>query len=199
MTAAQQLATRGGLAEPVFDSQAIFSALMDAFARPGTIADLGSRAEAPAPLMPAAAAFVAAMADFDTSVWLDETLCRAEGLREWISFQTGAALADAPDAADFALLSELVEMERFAIGTPSYPDRSATLIVQIEALEGGAELALTGPGIEGERAIAPRGLPRDFATIWSRNNALFPLGVDLVLVSGARAIALPRTTRIREG
>jgi alpha-D-ribose 1-methylphosphonate 5-triphosphate synthase subunit PhnH len=32
-----------------------------------------------------------------------------------------------------------------------------------------------------------------------RNNALFPLGVDLVLVAGARVIALPRTTRIREG
>jgi alpha-D-ribose 1-methylphosphonate 5-triphosphate synthase subunit PhnH len=197
MTVAQQLATSGGLTDPVFDSQAIFSALMNAFARPGTIADLGTRAVAPAPLMPAA--FIAAMADFDTRIWLDEALSGAEGLGEWISFQTGAVLADAPEAADFALLTELAEIERFAIGTPAFPDRSATLIVQIEALEGGAGLTLTGPGIETERGIAPCGLPRDFAAIWLRNNALFPLGVDLVLVAGARVIALPRTTRIREG
>jgi len=201
MSAMQELATTGGLKDPVFDSQAIFCAVMNAFAHPGAIADLGERATAPAPLMPAAAAFIAAMADFDTPVWLDETLRSAAGLREWISFQSGAPLTGRADAAAFAVLSDpdgLVEVDRFAVGTPAYPDRSATLIVQVEALDGGEPLTLAGPGIETEREIAPRGLPGGFLSIWSRNGALFPLGVDLLLVSGARAIALPRTTRIRE-
>ncbi|MER2635427.1 MAG: phosphonate C-P lyase system protein PhnH [Rhizobiaceae bacterium] len=194
-------ATAGGFSDPVFDSQAVFAAIMNAFARPGTVADLNGRASAPAPLADAAAAFLAALADFDTPVWLDVTLRAAPGLREWIAFQTGAPLTDTPDAAAFAVFSGaagLTAMERFAIGTPAYPDRAATLVVQVEALAGGAPLTLSGPGIETTATIAPRGLPERFATLWTRNNALFPLGVDLLLVSGSRALALTRTTRIRE-
>jgi alpha-D-ribose 1-methylphosphonate 5-triphosphate synthase subunit PhnH len=196
------IATAGGFADPVFDSQAVFSAIMNAFARPGTVADLGGRAAAPAPLMPAPAAFLAALADFDTAVWLDETLRNAPALREWMSFQTGAPLTGEAEAASFAVLADaagLLEMERFAIGTPNYPDRSATLVVQVEALQGGAPLTLSGPGIETVATVAPRGLPDGFAALWARNNALFPLGVDLLLVAGTLAMALTRTTRVREG
>lgn len=195
-------ATAGGFSDPVFDSQAVFSAIMNAFARPGTVADLGGRAAAPAPLAPAASAFLAALADFDTAVWLDEAMRVAPGLPEWISFQTGAPLTLKPDAAGFAVLSSasgVLKLDRFAVGTPNYPDRSTTLVVQVEALEGGAPLTLSGPGIEATATIAPRGLPADFAALWARNNALFPLGIDLLLVSGALAMALPRTTRVREG
>lgn len=196
------IATAGGFADPVFDSQAVFSAVMNAFARPGTVADFGNRAAAPAPLMPATAAFLAALADFDTPIWLDDTLRAAHGLREWISFQTGASLTDRAEDAGFVVLSgtgELLDIERFAIGTPNYPDRSATLIAQVEAMEGGTPLVLSGPGIETTAIVSPRGLPQNFSTLWARNNALFPLGVDLLLVRGAQALALTRTTRVREG
>lgn len=196
------IATAGGFADPVFDSQAVFSAIMNVFARPGTVADLGCRATAPAPLAPASAACLAALADFDTPVWLDTVLGDAPGLGAWISFQTGSPLTNKPDDASFAILADgaaLLDLERFAIGTPSYPDRSATLIVQLEALEGGAPLVLSGPGIETTSTLAPRGLPQGFAALWAKNNALFPLGIDLLLVDGSRVLALPRTTRIREG
>lgn len=196
------ISTAGGFADPVFDSQAVFSAIMNVFARPGTVADLGSRAMAPAPLAPASAACLAALADFDTPVWLDVALGDAPGLGAWVSFQTGSPLTDKAGYACFAVLSDgaaLLDLDRFAIGTPSYPDRSATLIVQLEALEGGAPLFLSGPGIETTSTVAPRGLPQGFAALWAKNNALFPLGVDLLLVAGSRALALPRTTRIQEG
>lgn len=199
MTRSDSVAVEGGLADPVFDSQAIFSLIMNAFARPGTIVGLGDRVTAPAPVVPAAAAFLATLADFDTPVWLDEPLKQAEGLAAWIAFQTGAPLTENPEAARFAVLADAqsaAELDRFAIGTPAYPDRSATVLVPVEDLEGGAPLTLAGPGIEGQARIAPRGLPSACLAAAARNAALFPLGLDFVLVCGTRALALPRTTGI---
>jgi alpha-D-ribose 1-methylphosphonate 5-triphosphate synthase subunit PhnH len=41
-------------------------------------------------------------------------------------------------------------------------------------------------------------LPPDFAAQWSANRALFPRGIDLLLVSGADIVGLPRTGRLVE-
>jgi alpha-D-ribose 1-methylphosphonate 5-triphosphate synthase subunit PhnH len=42
------------------------------------------------------------------------------------------------------------------------------------------------------------GLPADFATIWQRNHALFPRGIDLILCAGNQLTALPRSVTVRE-
>jgi alpha-D-ribose 1-methylphosphonate 5-triphosphate synthase subunit PhnH len=197
---AADTAVLGGFHDPVFGSQAVFAAVMNAFANPGTIAALDPRIDAPAPLAPAAAAIVAALADGDTPVYLDERLREAPGLVGWIAFHTGARLTADAAACAFAILGGgpcPALPEGFAIGTAEHPDRSATLLVTVSALDGGTPLVLSGPGIDGERRIAPRGLPDGFTTAWARNNALFPRGVDVLLVCGAAATALPRTTQIR--
>jgi alpha-D-ribose 1-methylphosphonate 5-triphosphate synthase subunit PhnH len=197
MAASDAIAAEGGFADPVFDSQAIFSAVMSAFSRPGTVVDLGARVQAPAPLAPAAAAILAALADFDTPVWLDDKMAAAD-VGAWITFQTGAALTKDSSAAGFAVLShpEELALNSFSIGTSEYPDRSATVIISVDGLDGGPPLTLTGPGIETEAAVHPRGVGQRFLAEWKRNNALFPRGIDVVLVSGSKALALPRTTRI---
>ena len=94
---------------------------------------------------------------------------------------------------------DLAAWTHFALGTPDYPDRSVTLFLPVRSFTSGAPLALTGPGIETERTIAPAGLPAGFLPVMAQNQASFPLGFDLVLVAGGEALALPRTTRIREG
>jgi alpha-D-ribose 1-methylphosphonate 5-triphosphate synthase subunit PhnH len=86
----------------------------------------------------------------------------------------------------------------FPAGSSSYPDRSATLILPVAALRGGAPLVLRGPGIETEALLAPAGLPAGFLDAMAANRAAFPLGFDLVLVCGGDVAALPRTTRIAE-
>lgn len=193
-------AVAGGLKEPVFDGQAIFRTLMNAFAEPGTIADLGSRVAAPAPLVPAAAGILAALADGDTPVWMEDPAGAGEAAARWLRFQTGAPITSDPAAASFAVMPDRddpVSWIRYPRGTPDYPDRSATLILPILSFSAGTLLVLTGPGIETERTILPAGLPDGFITAMETNRACFPLGFDLILVCGTGALALPRSTRIR--
>jgi len=193
----------GGFSEPVFQSQAVFRAVMDAMARPGSIhAVAGQALLPPAPVSPCAAAVALTLCDHDTPVWFDAGLEQVPGLAEWLTFHGGAPLTGDPGRADFAMVGRaesLPGFDRFAAGTDEYPDRSTTLIVQVDDLSCGSAMTLAGPGIPGTRQFAPRGLPDDFAARWAANNALFPRGVDLILCSPSELAALPRTTRITTG
>ena len=189
-----------GFAEPVLDAQSVFRRMMDAFARPGSPATLGGCVAPPPMIGQAAAALLLALADHETPVWFEDAAV-AGASAGWLTFQTGAPVADRPGEASFALLAEPTDIaawSAFALGESAYPDRSATLILPVAALSGGASLRLSGPGIETETLIAPRGLPSGFVAARAANHALFPLGLDLVLTAGAEAVALPRTTAIRE-
>lgn len=190
----------GGFAEPVFDAQATFRAIMDAMARPARAVPLIARATPPAPLAPLSGALALTLIDSDAPVWLDGSL-DAEPLRHWLAFHTSASFAAAPGHAAFALVSKpssMPPLDRFAQGIQEYPDRSATLILQIEALEGGPPLTFRGPGIKGTASIAPRGLPADFAMQWRENTHRFPRGVDLILIAGNEIACLPRSARLVE-
>ena len=181
----------GGFADPARDAAHAFRALMTAMARPGEIVSVQCVAP-PAPLGVAAGGAVLTLCDPDTPLALAPALDRPD-IRRWLAFHSGAPLV-APEAAAFAIgpWADLAGQD-FTIGTADYPDRSATLIAEVGTLAAtGARL--TGPGIED---IARLSLPDlDF---FRRNNALFPMGVDVILTCGARLAAVPRSTRVAEG
>ncbi|MBP7649424.1 MAG: phosphonate C-P lyase system protein PhnH, partial [Phenylobacterium sp.] len=77
-----------------------------------------------------------------------------------------------------------------------YPDRSTTLVIQLPALEGGAPVVLTGPGIKTEMALALAGLPDGFWAQVQANHEQFQFGLDFIFVAGDRVTALPRSTRV---
>jgi alpha-D-ribose 1-methylphosphonate 5-triphosphate synthase subunit PhnH len=168
-----------------FASQSAFRALMDAMARPGEIRTLDSIA-APAPLAPATAALVQSLADYESPLWLDPAFAAIPAVADWIRFHTGAPIVAAPGDAVFALIADprvLPEFAVFAQGTEEYPDRSTTVIVQVERFAGPA-LVLKGPGIKTVRAVAAEPLPSNFPQRLQDNRGLFPRGIDLVLVAG---------------
>jgi alpha-D-ribose 1-methylphosphonate 5-triphosphate synthase subunit PhnH len=190
----------GGFAHPVMDSQAVFRRVMSALAQPGTVADLAGFVSPPAPLAQATAAILLTLADYDTPVWFEKPESNDDAIN-WMSFHTGAPRTVDAERAAFAVMekaSAIEEWARFPIGTSDYPDRSATLLLPVESLVGGVGLKLIGPGIETETVIAPTGLPEGFVAAMAGNRAAYPLGLDVVLVCGAHAIGLPRTTRIEE-
>jgi alpha-D-ribose 1-methylphosphonate 5-triphosphate synthase subunit PhnH len=189
----------GGLASPVSDAQAAFRAIMDCMAQPGTIRPLRDVAHPPAPLSAAAALVVLTLCDHDTPVWLDPALAASEAVGEWIAFHTGAPLSSVPAEAHFAFAARpatLVALDNFTAGTQEYPDRSTTLILQVESLDRGSLLRLEGPGIETSTSLSAAPLPRHFVEQWRQNNARFPRGIDLVLATAGEIACLPRTTRI---
>ena len=179
---------QGGFANAPVDAALAFRAAMDAMSRPGVLQEVVGAA-APAPMSPAAAVLALTLCDPDTPVWL-APLVDSEEIRGWFRFHTGAPLVGRAEAMfAFGWWEELLPIAEFRIGTPEYPDRSATLIV--ETSEIGAAHVLTGPGI---RETASLTVPDVRA--FQLNAALFPLGLDFFLCAGNRLAALPRTTKV---
>ncbi|MDX8454824.1 phosphonate C-P lyase system protein PhnH [Mesorhizobium sp. VK9D] len=190
----------GGFAEPVFNAQAVFRAIMDAMARPGTVQAMPQLAHPPVPLSATAGAVALALCDNDTPVWLDPPLQAEASVKAWLGFHTGAPWANTPADAHFALIAnpkEMAALDGFSQGTQEYPDRSTTLILLTSDLASGPKLLLEGPGIEKTAMIAPTGMPRHFVEQWKQNNQRFPRGVDIILAAPGSLACLPRTTRVK--
>lgn len=180
----------GGFQDAPRDAALAFRSAMTAMARPGTIHDIGG-AVPPTPLSVAAGAAILTLCDPETPIYLAGEFDVA-ALRDWITFQTGAPFVAAADAM-FAVghWADLMPLAQFAIGTPEYPDRSATLIVEMSELSA-AGASLSGPGI---KDTAQFSLPETDA--FRANAALFPLGLDFIFTAGTQIAALPRTTQVR--
>jgi len=192
-------ALAAGFADPVHASQNTFRAVMDALARPGTIASLSRIVTPPLPLSPAAAAVALTLLDYETPVWLDGALSVSPGVGEWFRFHTGAPVTLDPRAASFAFVSDAAQapaLDGFSLGTSEYPDRSTTLVLQVEQFGAGERFNLSGPGIAGTHAFSAAPLPKDFRAQLLANRDLFPRGVDVILVSDITIAALPRSVRI---
>ena len=185
-------------ADPVVESQAAFRAVLRAMSSPGAVMPLGAGVTPPTPLRPAAAAVLLALCDFETTVWLSPAYAGSE-VGAWLKFHTGAPLAKEPADAAFALVDltrDPLDLAAFAQGTAAYPDRSTTIIGEVEHLATAAGLRLIGPGVNGEARLAVSPLPPRFVESWRINNEGFPLGVDMMFAAPGAVAALPRTTRI---
>lgn len=190
---------QGASVDPALATQAVFRAVMDAMARPGTVKPLTPAAAAPAPLTGTAAAIALCLLDYETPYWLDPPLAQASDVTQWLKFHTGAPVTTEPSRARFAFVADparLVGFEGFALGSIEYPDRATTLVLQVERFDGEEAIELSGPGIAGTRRFPASPLPRDFRARLVANRALFPRGVDLILATSDAVAALPRSVRV---
>jgi alpha-D-ribose 1-methylphosphonate 5-triphosphate synthase subunit PhnH len=177
----------GGFADAAAQSARAFRGLLTALAQPGTLVALDG-ASPPAPLSQAAGVAALVLLDPTTPVHLAGGHdCPA--VRDWLTFHTGAPLVGAAEAG-FAIgtWAALCPVDRFAMGTPEYPDRAVTLIVEMPGLSADGAV-LRGPGIDGTAALS---LPETAAFI--ANRARFPLGFDTFLTCGDLLAGLPRST-----
>jgi alpha-D-ribose 1-methylphosphonate 5-triphosphate synthase subunit PhnH len=187
-------------ADPVHASQGTFRAVMDALARPATVVPVPAIVWAP-PLGPAAAAVALTLLDYETPVWLDRKLASAPGLTDWFRFHTGAPMTADPGRAAFAFAADAAQappLDAFALGTMEYPDRSTTLLLQVETFSAGERFTLSGPGIAGTQSFTVDPLPSDFRAQLIANRERFPRGVDVILVTDDAIAALPRSVRVMD-
>ena len=182
--------------EPVVASAVFFRAVMDAFARPGEVRPVSSALTPPSPLSATAAALAMVMLDYETPVWLDAALSLQPAVGDWLRLHTGARVTSEPRQAVFALFADPVgapAFDTFSLGTADYPDRSTTLVFQVQGFGTGDALSLSGPGIADVRSFSSAPLPADFQARLVANRALFPRGVDVILVAPGSVAALPRS------
>ena len=191
-----------GFADKVLSAQSTFRSVMDAMARPGSVQRIGSVAGAPGAMMRGTAAIAPTLFDHDTPIWLDSLLSATPDVARWLKFHTSAPVVTDSSIAGFALVGDpenLPGLDRFAFGSNEYPDRSTMLILQVESLTDGSMVELQGPGIDGAATLRASIRPRDLFERLAINAALFPRGIDVVLVHDDSIVAIPRTTRLVRG
>lgn len=188
-----------GFADKVLSAQSTFRAIMNAMAQPGHVQSITTATGAPLPMMRGAAALALTLFDHDTLIWLDSGMSETPDVAKWLKFHTGAPIVLESAVCSFALIADaenLPALKRFSFGTNEYPDRSTTLVVQVESLARGQRYELRGPGIDGTTLLRAMIKPTDLFERLAVNAPLFPRGIDVVLVCDDAIVAVPRTTRL---
>ncbi len=188
-----------GFADKVLSAQNTFRSVMDAMARPGSVHCIASASGTPPGMMRGTAAIALTLFDHDTPLWLDPRMSEVAEVAKWLKFHTSAPVVADPSICSFALIgnpAELPALDQFSLGSNEYPDRSTTLILQVESLREGLALELSGPGIDGTAVLQATIEPTDLFARLSINATLFPRGIDVVLVADDAIVAIPRTTRL---
>ncbi len=189
--------------------QSTFRTLLNAMARPGTIARLDFAGANPL--------VVVAEALIDHEVTFAVVPERPE-LTEAILRQTGSHVADA-DVAEYVFCDSTsleLALNDAAEGTPEYPDAGATVVCLVPSLNSafvdtsfspsprretgqGSEVSLSGPGIRDTVTVDIEGFTPHARRAFAARNAARPLGLDLVFVTpDGDLVCLTRYTRIQE-
>ncbi|MER6523754.1 phosphonate C-P lyase system protein PhnH [Streptomyces sp. NPDC001508] len=199
MNTASTTAPAPGFADPTGKGQHVFRAVLDALAHPGRSYRITGPAQAPKALGTGLAAVALTLFDDEVSVWLHRTLAEDPDVTSYLAFHTGARLTNEHGSANFVVATPdtLPALDALALGTDETPHQSATIVLDARTPGVGARFTATGPGIDGQVEIEAPWAPAGFSAAWTRNGALFPRGVDLLVMNDDSVVALPRTTRLR--
>lgn len=191
-------AIEAGFIDPVDDANAVFRQVLDALAHPGRIVEIAQPSRVPRGGLGRAAIGVAlALADFETPVWLDDAAAPAAS---HLRFHCNCPIVSKPDQATFLFAAEpasIPDLATLPLGSDTYPDQGATLVIEVQALDPDGPLSLEGPGIDGRARLGVAGLPAGFWDARAVLAALFPRGIDLLLTRGDLLVAVPRTSTVR--
>lgn len=188
-----------GFLDPVIESQRTFRLILKAISHPGRVIPLEVELKAPPPLYPTTAAICLTLLDPETPLWIEGGA--SQEITEWLRFHCGCPLMDSPTVANFGLIPQGFEdcsFDQFCIGEEEFPERSATLMIQISGFKVEAGRSWKGPGIKTEEHLQVLGLSDTFWKFWHRNHTLYPLGVDVFFISPSAMVGLPRTIEVRE-
>lgn len=192
----------------VFDAQAHFRCLLDAMARPGKRVVFPPADIAPPERLGLGAAYIClALLNRDATHYFSRGSSEVE---QYLRVNVGSAPAEL-ETADFIVVDgdedpELLSLAK--IGILTYPETSASLIVQVDEaseqeLIGALHLRLTGPGVKGAREVWIRGWRSSWIDALIEKNAEFPLGIDTYLSFADEAgrpcvCCLPRSTKLEQ-
>ncbi len=169
--------------------QALYRRILQAFAQPGQIEDLGTLCTPE----PAWLGVLAALLDPATTLADPQGLLTSQHLA-WL----GAVERPVSEAAWILADGRQTPPPGFepCLGSIIAPESGATLVLCVSSLDQGCPLTLRGPGIADACHMAVAGL--DPAWVAARNRWCrdYPLGLEVVLTSPTALVAWPRSTRV---
>ncbi len=184
------------LAAPAERSALMFREVLQSLARPAQPRRLPFADYSPAGLSPAATAVVTLLADADAPWWLASDVA-ARTAQDHLTFATGSPMANAPAAAGFLCggwpALKLEALPTAPIGDADYPDKGATLVIEVSSFEQGQSAKLAGPGLAAPLKLTVDGVDDSFWSLISANRQRYPLGLDIILCAGDRIVGLPRS------
>ncbi len=191
----------------VFDSQKVFRTLLDTFAYPGKVVRIPDlKIVPPEGISKAPVGVLLTLLDHEAGFAVSASdKKQRKKIEEYLILNTGSRLKEL-ESADFILtLGELPQLRKIKRGSLEYPDEGATIVYVVEEIGeslseiNSVSLTLSGPGINGKRKVASKGLKKqEFMKIMEINKG-FPLGIDFVFADRKdKFFALPRSTKIVE-
>jgi alpha-D-ribose 1-methylphosphonate 5-triphosphate synthase subunit PhnH len=184
------------LFDTVFDAQAVYRLLLEAYANPGRVVNIKAYAdkfgETAIPLC-----IAVTLLDNETTF----TAPCDSTLSERVATVTMARIVEL-GAADYVFTDEKAAAALVAqakCGTLSEPHLSATIVVLADSLAGEPDAVFSGPGVDGEIRVH---LGKTLLSTVKERDAQgyeYPTGVDLLFADGAgNLLALPRKIAVKE-
>ncbi len=217
-----------GFSENVHDSQAVFRTVLNAMSEPGTLHGLTGvqLVEESSTLFPTSYALALSLFDSSTRICLSPGV-DDKHVKNSLSFHSGCVFetvfkmtqstatkhANAKESSiDFFVLNADEWFDYYAhglisIGDLAYPEKSTTIILQVDSLSetrfsAAKNFRLSGPGIESHQDIfissSNDACDAAFFESVQKNQTTFPLGLDFILCSREKIMALPRSVVIKE-
>lgn len=217
-----------GFSESVHDAQAVFRTVLNAMSEPGTLHDLTGieLLKENSDFFSTSYALALSLFDNSTRICLSPSV-DDEHVKNSLNFHCGCVFetvfkmtqgtaakhVDAKESSvDFFILNADEWFDYYghgliSIGDLSYPEKSTTIILQVNSLSE-ARFArakgfrLSGPGIENSRDVfisnSHDASDAAFFESIQKNQTTFPLGLDFILCSKEKVMALPRSVVIEE-
>lgn len=174
---------------------ALFRRLLQASANPGKIidcSDIASQAKTLLPINPLLELVIKTVTDVETSVYFED-----DKLAKRLSGLTHTNIVPA-DQADFIVIptgASVEVIDQAKVGSLIAPHESATIILEVEALEPDGVITMTGPGIETSQDLGISSL--SWLDGFIKKNCEFPCGIDIFLIDQAyQLVAMLRTTKV---
>lgn len=187
------------------DSQNIFRQVLNSFSRPGIAFDINPRVKSSASVTYSiGVSLLLALMETGSVLYTPGELIDSN-LSNFLKFHTGCKLTTIANQAHYIWVQDpqcLPSLSSCALGSVEYPEKSSTLIIEVESFKSPTQLSANhtwhGPGIKEGIDLEIMGLNDSFWKERQEIRLLYPCGVDIIFCTATQIVALPRSTRVGE-
>lgn len=187
----------------VHDIQSVYRKVLNSMARPGVIEILEEQEKIDIEVSCNKGTFLVMLMLLDGEVSFNIVSEKSEEITNLISQMTYSKQKNLEEADYIFVLEDasersLAEVYKLAkIGTLVDPNKSATIIAEVNSINNDDNLELSGPGIKDKKSLSISGNNK-----WIKERELknkeYPLGVDAIYIDKEyKVVSLPRTTKIK--